>query len=146
LDLLAKVTMKMPDEIMERFTKLGNETDRIIDSCLEAGGEVALGFVRDGLAGVVGTDTKYPSRSTGELQQALGLSKPRLNRRGVRDVKVGFHEPRSDGRPNTLIANVLEYGKSGQPPKPFLKQARNQAKKPVTDAIERQFEEEVSKL
>jgi hypothetical protein len=143
---MAKVTIKMPDEVIARFSKLGENTDRIIDSCLEAGGEVALGYVRDGLAGVVGRDTKFPSRSTGELQQALGLTKPRLNRRGARDVKVGFHEPRSDGRPNALVANVLEYGKSGQPPKPFLKQARSSASKPVTAAIEAQFEEEVAKL
>jgi len=143
---MAKATVTLPTEVMERFSKLGNETDRIIDSCLEAGGDVALGFVRDGLAGVIGRDTKFPSRSTGELQQALGLSPPKLNRRGIKDVKVGFHEPRSDGRPNALIANVLEYGKSGQPPKPFLKQAQQQARKPVTTAIEERFDEEVNKL
>ena len=143
---MAKVTMKMPDEIMEKFSRLGDQTDRIIDSCLEAGGEAALPFVRDGLAGVIGRDTKYPSRSTGELQRALGVSPPKLNRRGARDVKIGFNEPRSDGRPNALIANVLEYGKSGQPPKPFLKQARSQAKKPVERAIEERFDEEVGKL
>jgi len=143
---MAKATVTLPTEVMERFSRLGTETDRIIDSCLEAGGDVALGFVRDGLEGVVGKDTKFPSRSTGELQQALGVSPPKLNRRGMRDVKVGFHEPRSDGRPNALIANVLEYGKSGQPPKPFLKQARQQARKPVTAAIEERFDEEVNKL
>ena len=144
---MAKVTMKMPDEIIEQFSKLGENTDRIIDSCLEAGGEVALPYVRDGLAGVIGRDTKLPSRSTGELVSALGVSPPKLNKRGVRDIKIGFHEPRrGDGRPNALVANVLEYGKSGQPPKPFLKPARSQAKKPVTDAIEQRFDEEVSKL
>ena len=104
---MAKATVTLPTEVMERFSRLGTETDRIIDSCLEAGGDVALGFVRDGLEGVVGKDTKFPSRSTGELQQALGVSPPKLNRRGMRDVKVGFHEPRSDGRPNALIAKHM---------------------------------------
>jgi hypothetical protein len=143
---MAKVTIIPPTAIMERFSKLSDQTDRIIDSCLEAGGEVALGYVRDGLVGVIGKDTKIPSRSTGELAGALGVSPPKTNRRGARDVKIGFNEPRRDGRPNALVANVLEYGKSGQPPKPFLKPARNQAKKPVTDAIERRFDEEVSKI
>jgi len=139
--------MKMPDDVVERFSKLGENTDRIIDSCLEAGGDVALPFVRDGLAGVIGRDTKHPSRSTGELVSALGVSPPKTNRRGIRDIKIGFHEPRrSDGRPNALVANVLEYGKSGQPPKPFLKPARSQARKPVQKAIEERFDEEVSKL
>jgi len=143
---MAKVTITPPTEIMERFTRLGNETDRIIDSCLEAAGDAALPFVRDGLAGVIGRDTKLPSRSTGELASALGVSPPKLNRKGARDIKIGFREGRRDGRPNALIANVLEYGKSGQPPKPFLKQARTSARKPVEQAIEKRFDEEVSKI
>jgi hypothetical protein len=143
---MAKVTINMPDDLLERFSKLADQTDRIIDSCLEAAGETALPFVRDGLAAVIGNNTKVPSRSTGELLGALGVSPPKLNRRGVRDVKIGFREKRRDGRPNALIANVLEYGKSGQPPKPFLKPARNQARKPVEKAIEERFDEEVSKL
>jgi len=143
---MAKATVTLPEDVMRKFSNLGEKTDRIIDSCLEAGGEVALGFVRDGLAGVVGRDTAFPSRSTGELQAALGVSPPKLNRQGARDVKVGFNEPRSDGRPNALVANVLEFGKSGQPPKPFLKQARVSARKPVKKAIEERFEEEVAKL
>ena len=143
---MAKVTMTMPDDLMERFSKLADQTDRIIDSCLEAAGETALPYVRDGLAGAIGKDTKIPSRSTGELVGALGVSPPKTNKRGVRDVKIGFNEPRRDGRPNALIANVLEYGKSGQRPKPFLKPARSKARKPVEAAIEERFDEEVSKL
>jgi len=143
---MANVTMKMPDDIMERFSRLADQTDRIIDSCLEAAGETALPYVRDGLAGVIGKDTKIPSRSTRELLGALGVSPPKLNRRGERDVKIGFSESRSDGRPNALIANVLEYGKSGQPPKPFLKSARNKARHSVEAAIEAQFDEEAKKL
>ena len=143
---MAKVTVVLPDDLMEQFSKLADQTDRIIDSCLEAAGDAALPFVRDGLAGAIGKDTKYPSRSTGELLGALGVSPPKQNRQGARDVKIGFREGRRDGRPNALIANVLEYGKSGQRPKPFLKPARSKAKKPVIDAIEKRFDEEVAKL
>jgi hypothetical protein len=138
--------MTMPTEFLERISKLGEQTDRIIDSCLDAGGEAALPYVRDGLESVIGKDTKFPSRSTGELLSSLGVSPAKLNRRGLRDVKIGFNEPRGDGRPNALIANVLEYGKVGQKPKPFLKQARSQARPAVEKAIEERFEDEVSKL
>jgi len=143
---VAKVTMIMPDDLMERFSNLADQTDRIIDSCLEAAGNAALPYVRDGLESAIGKNTKLPSRATGELVGALGVSPPKTNSRGVRDVKIGFNEPRRDGRPNALVANVLEYGKSGQPPKPFLKNARNKSRHSVEAAIEARFDEEAEKL
>jgi hypothetical protein len=131
---------------MERFSNLADQTDRIIDSCLEAAGDAALPYVRDGLSEAIGKNTKLPSRATGELVGALGVSPPKTNKQGVRDIKIGFNEPRRDGRPNALVANVLEYGKSGQPPKPFLKNARNKSRHSVEAAIEAQFDEEAKKL
>lgn len=62
------------------------------------------------------------------------------------NVKVGFAEPRSDGRSNAMIANVLEYGKSGQPAKPFLKPARTASRAPCIEAMKRTFEQEVEKI
>jgi hypothetical protein len=44
-------------------------------------------------------------------------------------VKIGFKEPRRNGESNAKIANIIEYGKSGQPPKPFLKPARSASRK-----------------
>lgn len=37
-----------------------------------------------------------------------------------------FKEPRSDGESNAKIASIIEYGKQGQPPNPFLKSAKPQ--------------------
>ena len=61
-------------------------------------------------------------------------------------MKVGFAEPRSDGRSNAMIANVLEYGKSGQPAKPFLKPARTASRAPCIAAMKQKFEQEVGKI
>lgn len=90
--------------------------------------------------------TKYDSRSTGELEGALGLSPSKLNRDGNHDVKVGFAEPRSDGGSNAKLANILEYGKHGQPAKPFLKPAKTASKQECVDAMTVALEEEVEKL
>jgi len=103
-------------------------------------------IVRTNLESVIGRDTKFPSRSTGELLRSLGVSPAKLNRQGGRDVKIGFREPRSDGGVNSRIANILEHGRSGQAPRPFLKPSRAQARKPAIEAIERIFDEEVAKL
>lgn len=143
---MAKVEFQMPEDFLLRLSKLGDKTDEIIPKVLEAGGEVVADKVRASLEAVVGRDTKEPSRSTGELAAALGVSPAKIDREGNYNVKVGFAEPRSDGRSNAMIANVLEYGKIGQPPKPFLKPAKSAARKPCVAAMKNAFEEEVEKL
>ena len=125
---MAKADFKLPDEFLTKLSRLGKDTDSVAEKVLEAGGQVVLAKVRSNLFSVIGSGTKYDSRSTGELAQSLGLSPVKLNREGNHDIKIGFSEPRSDGGSNAKIANILEYGKSGQPPKPFLKPAKSAAK------------------
>lgn len=127
-----------------RLSRLGNRTDEIAERVLETGGEVVLEAVKSKLAAAIGKDTKFESRSTGELESALGVSPAKLDRDGNLNVKVGFAEPRSDGVSNAKIANILEYGKSGQPARPFLKPAKSASKAACIDAMQRRFTEEVN--
>lgn len=143
---MAKAQMMMPEDFLTRLSKLGDQQDAISEKVLEAGGEVVLSEVQSNLASVVGRDTKYDSRSTGELEQALGLSSVKLDRNGNHNIKVGFSEPRRDGKSNAMLANILEYGKHGQPAKPFLKPAKSASKAACVEAMKRTFEEEVDKL
>ncbi len=143
---MAKAEMKMPEDFLLKISRLGNQTDTIIPKVLEAGGKVVLDKVKGNLSSVVGKSTKIESRSTGELESALGLSPALMDRNGHHNVKVGFAEPRSDGGSNAKIANILEYGKHGQPAKPFLKPAKAATRKPCTSAMIATLEEEVGKL
>lgn len=142
---MAKVDIKMPEEFLQRISRLGSDFDEVAESVLEAGGEVVLARVKGNLSGVVGQGTKYDSRSTGELEAALGLSPAKLNRDGNHDVKIGFVEPRKDGGSNAKLANILEYGRHGQPAKPFLKPAKTQSKSAAISAMQQKFEEEIEK-
>ena len=142
---MAKVDIKMPDEFLQKLSRLGSDFDEVAESVLEAGGEVVLSRVKGNLASVVGQGTKYDSRSTGELEASLGLSPAKLNRDGNHDVKIGFAEPRKDGGSNAKLANILEYGRHGQPAKPFLKPAKTQSKSAAISAMQQKFEEEVEK-
>ena len=142
---MAKVDIKMPDAFLEKISRLGSDFDAVAESVLEAGGEVVLARVQGNLSGVVGQGIKYDSRSTGELERSLGLSPAKLNRDGNHDIKIGFVEPRSDGDSNAKIANILEYGKHGQPAKPFMKPAKTASKSAAITAMQKKFEEEVSK-
>lgn len=140
---MAKAQIKMPEEFLLKVSRLADQTDVIIPKVLEAGGEVVLSKVKSNLSSVVGSGTKEKSRSTGELERSLGLSPAKQNRNGNWDVKIGFAEPRSDGDSNAKIANILEYGKSGQPPKPFVKPARTQSKSACIETMKSKLQEEV---
>ena len=136
----------MPDDFLEKLSKLGSHTDEISERVLEAGGEVVLAKIRTNLSSVVGKDTKVDSRSTGELERSLGMSRARVDRQGNHNIKIGFAEPRSDGGSNAKIANILEYGRHGQPAKPFLKPAKSSSKSACEAAMKQKLEEEFSKL
>lgn len=143
---MAKTTFKMPEDFLMKLSRLGEKTDEIIPRVLKAGGEVVEAKVKSNLQSVIGNGTKEDSRSTGELVSALGVSSARQDRDGNFNVKVGFSEPRNDGKSNAMVAGVLEYGKHGQPPKPFLKPAKTASKKACVDAMIATFEEEVEQI
>lgn len=143
---MAKVTMKMPEDFLLKVSRLNDKTDEIIPRVLKAGGEVVLDKVKSNLGSAIGRDTKYPSRSTGQLVEALGLSPALQDRNGNHNVKVGFSEPRRGGGSNAKIANIIEYGKSGQPAKPFLKPARTTSRKPCIEAMKAKLDEEVNRI
>lgn len=154
---MAKCVVKMPKEFLLKASKLKENTDEIIDKVLKSGAEVVKENMKTSLQAVIGKDTVVESRSTGELVDSLGISPTKVDKKGVNNIKIGFNEPRrrqhaAKGKrsyniiTNAMIAKVIEYGKSGQSPKPFLKRAKNKSKKPALEAMKSKFDEEISKL
>lgn len=143
---MAKAQIKMPEELLVKLSRLGGKSDEIAAMVLEEGGRVVLEKVRSNLSSVIGSGTKYDSRSTGELVGSLGLTPPRIDRDGNSNIKIGFSEPRSDGKSNAMLAAVLEYGKHGQPPKPFLEPAKTESKNECRKVMKAVLEREVAKL
>jgi len=142
---IAKADIKLPEEFLLKISKLEEKTDEIVPRVLEAGGKVMLNQTKNNLRTVIGK-TKYPSRTTGELVNALGVSGARMDREGNYNVKVGFSEPRRDGESNAKIANIIEYGKHGQPAKPFLKPAKSSAKDACIETMKSKLEEELNQI
>ena len=141
---MAKVDVKMPEDFLMKVSRLADKTDEIVPRVLEAGGEVVLNKTKANLQSVIGSGTKYDSRSTGELAAALGLSPALQDKNGNHNVKVGFSEPRRDGGSNAKLANIIEYGKSGQPAKPFLKPAKSSSRKACIETMKAKLDEEVN--
>jgi HK97 gp10 family phage protein len=137
---MAKCTAKLPEELLKKLSRVGSSMDAIANSALKAGGEVVLKKTKSNLQSMV----KGPS--TGQLVNALGLSPVLLDRNGDYNIKVGFDEYRADGSSNAMVANIIEYGKHGQPAKPFLKNAKISSKKECEETMARKIEEEIGKL
>jgi HK97 gp10 family phage protein len=137
---MAKCTAKLPEDLLKKLSRVGDNMDKIAESALTAGGDVVLKKTKSNLESMV----KGPS--TGQLVNALGLSPVLLDRNGNYNIKVGFDEYRSDGSANAMVANIIEYGKHGQPAKPFLKNAKSSSKKECEETMARKIEEEIKKL
>lgn len=143
---MAKAYMKLPDDFLEKISRLGTKTDEICEKMLKAGGEVVLSRAKSNLSSVIGSGTKYKSRSTGELESALGLSEVKLDKNGNYNIKIGFAETRKDGSSNAKIANIIEYGKSGQTAKPFMKPAKTSSKSKCIKVMKSTFDKEVNNI
>ena len=139
---MAKISIRMPTAFMDQLAKASEKTDTAIPKALEAGGKVVFEKMKSNLSSAIGRNTKNKSRSTGKLLAALGVSPVKVNDGGNYDVKVGFAEGRGDAN-NAMLANLLEYGKSGQPPKPFLKQTKSSSKAPCIEAMQTVLKEEL---
>ena len=143
---MAKVDIKMPEGFLQSISMLGSAIETVTEKVQEVRGEIVLAQAQSNLASVVGNGTKYESRSTGELESALGLSSVKMDKNGNHNIKVGFAEPRGDGISNAKLANIIEYGKHGQPAKPFMKPAKTASRTACINAMQDKFEEEVRKL
>ena len=77
---------------------------------------------------------------------ALGISPVKPSELGGYDIRVGFAEPRQDGKSNEMIANIIEYGKKGQAAKPFMKPAEDATKSKVKAKMEETFKAEAEKI
>ena len=143
---MAKAEISMPDDFLDRLSRLGERIDDVSEKVLIAGGEVIESQVRDNLKGVIGHNTKYESQATGQLLSSLGKTSVRVDDDGNSNIKIGFSEHRTDGVSNAMLANVLEYGKHGQTAKPFLKPAVKSAKSACEEKMISTFESEVDKI
>ena len=139
---MAKLKIEMPTKLLDQLAGMGNALDAAIPKALAAGGKVVVDKMASNLRAAIGSSTKTKSRSTGKLAASLGVSPSKLDRDGNLDVKVGFSEGRGNVS-NAMLANVLEYGKHGQPPKPFLKRTKSLSRKPCIDAMQQALKEEL---
>ena len=132
---MARVHIRLPNAFIDSLNAASSVLEASADEVLGAGAAVVEPRMRSNLAAAIGSNTKKPSHSTGQLLGALGTTSVKTNSRGDHNIKVGFAENRRDGRSNALIANVLEHGRSNQPARPFLAPTRSQTRRGAIQAM-----------
>lgn len=143
---MAKVTVEFPDDIVQKLASLETRTDAVLAKTLQAGADVVKPVFQTKLASAIARNTKRKSTSTGQLVSALGVSPVKTADDGSVDIKIGFNEPRQDGKRNAMIAGILEHGNSNQPARPFLSATKSAVKAPATQAMIDAFNQEVNDL
>ena len=133
----------------------GDALEEMFENALFSAGRIVLKAYKEELKRAIGSNKN--SKSTGELLDSLGMTPMKRNNDGFFDVRIGFNEPRRTQRAakgkrsyktstNAMIATVFEYGRHGQPARPFVVKAR---KKSINKALEEMgyvFSKEIEKL
>lgn len=144
---MARAAVKMPDDFLEKISKLNHRFDEIVPRVLEKGAEPVIQKAKSNLSARIGQGTKKPSQSTGALVASLEMTKAVQDARGDWNLRVGIPLTKdSKGVSNALKAAVLEYGKSGQPPRPWLKPTKSATRKACVEAMKRALDKEIERL
>lgn len=143
---MAKMSFKMPDDIISKMSKLGDKYDEITMKVLEEGAKPLFEEAKTNLASSIGKNTKHETRSTGDLLKSLRTTKPFLDNDGNWAIKVGTEGIDNKGVSNPLKGGVLEFGKDNQVPRPWLKPSSKKAKQECIEKMKETLEAEVKKL
>lgn len=142
---MAKLTITLPNSLALEIDRISANADQILSEALSEAAEAMTDqVVRPSLRKSIQNTS---NRSTGELYNSLGVSPVKVDREGVYNVKVGFREPRSDGKANAMIANVLEYGSEDhhQPARPWLRPVKSKAQKVFALEFEKIYDQKVKR-
>lgn len=129
---MAKAKFEIPNELIAQMKKLEQDTPEMMKAMVEAGAETVLERMKS---------TAPAGMKSSPIMNCLCTTKPyEAPSDDSINVKVGFagYFTNEDGKrtPAPLVANIFEYGRSGEPfPKqPFMRKSFN--KGAITKAME----------
>lgn len=131
---MATIRFKVGDEYAQKLSRIEKYADEIAKKAIAEGAGVIADKVRSNMNAVLS------GKSSGDMQNSMGISPPKQDKDGNWNVKIGFDGYDRKGTSNALKATVIEYGKKSQPAKPFVKPAvtstRSSALQKMRDVID----------
>ena len=137
---------KIPTELMNKLNDLSDDIKNIEDRMLAAATDVLKPEIEHNLRKVIRSGYE-----TGVLAASVSVKKKRTSKEKANiiyfkgSVKRTFKNGKTRTVRNNLKAAVLEYGKQGQPPRPFLRPAVNAKREAMVRAMEETFNKETQK-
>lgn len=130
---MAKATFEIPKELLDQVKKLDQDTPEMMKAMVEAGADTVLERMR--------SNAPAGMKRNPQLMACLGTTRPyEAPSDDSINVKVGFAgyftNENGEKTPAPLVANVFEYGRSGEsfPKQPFMRKSFN--KSAITKAME----------
>lgn len=87
---MANCTVKLPEELLSKMSKLGSQSDVIAEKVLKVGSDIVVSKVKSNLSEVIGKGIKYDERSTGELERSLGVTPVKVDKKEITMLKLVF--------------------------------------------------------
>ena len=154
---LAKMTIKGLDEYAKMLDRMGRQAPEISKKAVYAGADMVANEIRKNLEQNI-RDPMYVGknknkeyavkqrRSTGELEQSLGIAPITTDKNGNTNTKVGFSGYDNNHTPNVLKARAMESGTSTLRKRPFVRPAVNAVKKPAQQEMGAVIDKEIAKI
>lgn len=125
-------------ELELSFEEMARLPDDVKDRMLIAGAEVAGKAQRaKGIA--------YGVHRTGLTLASITHDSVRTNKDG-KSINVIFKGKNKDGNRNAEVAYINEFGKKGQPPRPFIRDANEECAEDIVTAEEQTYNEWLDSL
>lgn len=138
---MARFELRNTGNLLKQLEGLGNYSGEIQKKMVDS----ALPSLR---TAIESNFDKIPlsDRSTGALRESLKTISATVDKNGTISGEVGFTGKDENGVRNGLKAGVLEYGKSDQPARPFLRPAVSESSDEVMAKMQQTFNNEINKL
>lgn len=138
---MAKFAAKAGEEWAAKLSALGEQSGEVAKKALYEGAAVMAEEIKNGIAGL---PQKTGATKRG-LEAGFGITKMRQDG-GVYEVKLGFDGCNENGKPNQLMARIMESGTSKTQKHPFVRPAVNRSKKAVQQAMQDKIDEECRRI
>ena len=161
--ILAKMTIKGPEEYMSKLSSLGKASTDICKRAVKVGARPVADEMRRSLSSLpedtfrrLDKDEKFsgvPGAQKKDLLDSLGVTPADIDRNGIINTKVGFHGYGShktnkypQGLPNKLLARAIDSGSSVRKKTPFVRKAVSKTKQQSIEEMKASIDNDIREL